>query len=135
MFTKLVFHNTRKSAEIEDFFHGLVILICFPFKELDQIDINTKLFVAAEKYEIVDLLNFCAMCMVENLNKENAAQLMISAFLVNHKLLLRHACQFIFENGILDNIVETKDWKDLEEGNPLLALKMIENYRRLEANF
>ena len=64
------------------------------------------------------------MYLVENLTETNAVRLMISAYLVNHNLLFHDACQFIIENQFQNNIQEAEDWKDLEQKNPALALKI-----------
>merc|ERR1719495_2580332 len=87
--------------------------------DLDQTKINGDLLVAAEKYEIKDLINACVNYMMENLTEKNAADILISAYLVdNQKILFRRAYKFIFQNRLIDKVVETDDWKGFEKKDP-----------------
>jgi len=99
--------------------------------KLDDSKITGQLLIAAKKYEILHLIHVCVQCMMENLTRENVVNVMISAYLIDQKILFGHACQFIFsisspKNQVKDKIIETNDWKDLKEKNPILACKMME---------
>ena len=69
--------------------------------------------------------------MKENLTEKNVVNVLISAYLIDQKILFGLACNFIFstsssKNQQRDIIIETDDWKVLKENNPTLALKMME---------
>ena len=83
-----------------------------------------ELFLAAEKYEIADLLNVCGLFMVENLTEKNAVELLITTYLCDQKQLFRRASEFIIDNQIQNKVFDSEHWKNLEEKSPALALKL-----------
>ena len=57
-------------------------------------------------------------------------KIMTAAFLTDQKELFESACQYVFNHSRINEqigpkIVETKAWKELEEKDPMLALKML----------
>ena len=93
---------------------------------LNDITITGDLLFAAEKYEILDLVNVCIKYLTDNLTEENAANAMIKSYMFDQKVLFRRACKFIFENQLKDKIVKTDDWKAMKEKDPALALEIME---------
>ena len=88
--------------------------------------ITHDLLVAADKYDIPDLVNICINFMKENLNDQNVVEIMTSAYLTNKKELFRRACKFVFKRGADDQIVQIEAWKEFKEKDPMLANKMLE---------
>ena len=93
---------------------------------LDDAMITHDLLVAADYYDIPDLVNICVNFMKENLNDENVVKVMTSAYLTNQKELFRMACKFVFKRGADDQIVQIEAWKEFKEKDPVLANKMLE---------
>ena len=88
--------------------------------------ITGDLLVAANKYDISDLVNFSVKFLGDNLSEENVVDVMIAAFLTDQEELFKSACKFIFKIKIDGkNVVETEAWKQLKEEKPILALKML----------
>ena len=82
--------------------------------------------MAANKYDISDLVNFSVKFLGDNLSAENVVDVMIAAFLTDQEELFELARKFVFKISI-DNqiIVETEAWKKLQEEKPILAFKML----------
>ena len=84
------------------------------------------LLVAADKYDIPDLVNICINFMKENLNDQNVVKVMTSAYLTSQKELFRMACNFVFKRGVNNQFVQIEAWKEFKEKDPMLANKMLE---------
>ena len=77
-------------------------------------------------FEVLGLVWICLNHLKKNLNDldvHNAVTILISSYLVDHKEMLNLAAQFIFKHK--GEIVETDAWKEMEEKNPKLAIKMM----------
>ena len=95
-------------------------------EDLDGTKITGDLLVAANKYDISDLVNYCVEFLGDNLSENNAVDVMTSAFLTDQEELFESAYKFIFFKLRNDNqMVETEAWKKLQEEKPVLALKML----------
>jgi len=92
---------------------------------LDPTKITGSLLMAAEKYEVLDLVSYCVKTLTENLNEENVIDVMISAHLVNQKTLFYHASQYIFKNSLKEKIKKTDQFKDFQKMYPAQALEML----------
>ena len=90
--------------------------------------ITHDLLVAADKYDIQELVNICINFMKKNLNDKNVVNIMTSAFLINQKELFRFAFKWVFTyNDAGDgHNVEIEAWKEFKEKDPVLANKMLE---------
>ena len=95
-------------------------------EHVDDEMITHDLLVAADYYDIPDLVTICINFMKENLNDENVVKVMTSAYLTNQKELFRMACKFVFKRGADDQIVQIEAWKEFKEKDPVLANKMLE---------
>merc|ERR1712080_386160 len=93
---------------------------------LNDTTITGDLLFAAEKYEILDLVNVCDKYLTDNLTEKNAANVMITSYMLDKKVLFRRACKFMFDNQLKNKIVKTDDWKVMKEKYPALALEMME---------
>ena len=88
--------------------------------------ITHDLLVAADYYDIPDLVTICINFMKENLNDENVVKVMTAAYLTNQKELFRTACNFVFMRGADNQFVQTEAWREFKEKDPMLANKMLE---------
>ena len=88
--------------------------------------ITHDLLLAADKYDIPDLVNICNELMIANMNDKNVMNVMTSAFLTNQKELFKMACEFVFKRSRNGQSVEIEAWKEFKEKNPVLANKMLE---------
>ena len=70
------------------FYHGNV---------KDNEMINTDLLRAADKYEVVGLMDICAKYLESNLSLENALDVLVAAELTNQKALFESAAKFVKE--------------------------------------
>ena len=105
----------------------IIRLLFYIYHEfLEPTMITHDLLVAADKYDIPDLVNICINFMKENLNDQNVVKIMTSAYLTNQKELFRMACKFVFKLGADDQIVQIEAWKEFKEKDPMLANKMLE---------
>ena len=93
---------------------------------LEPTMITHDLLVAADRYDIQDLVNICVNFMKENLNDLNVVKIMTSAYLTNQKELFRMACKFVFKQGADDQIAPIETWKEFRKKDPMLATKMLE---------
>ena len=71
------------------FYHGSV-------KDIEMI--NTDLLRAADKYEVVGLVDICTEYLESNLDFENALDVLVAAELTNQKDLFEYAASFVREN-------------------------------------
>lgn len=91
----------------------------------NEAKIVLDLLMAAEKYAIFDLVKICVKVLKESLSEENVVDVMTAAFLTNQEELFESAYKFIFKLRIENQNVEIEGWKELEEKNPTLAIKMM----------
>jgi len=94
-------------------------------EDLDEAMITGDLLVAANKYDISELVKYCLEFLGDNLTEKNVAGVMTSAFLTDQEELFESAYKFLFKLRIDNQIVETEAWKKLHEENPVLASKML----------
>ena len=99
-------------------------LLFFIYHEnLDEAKITGDLLVAANKYDVSDLVNYCVKFLGDNLSEKNVAGVMTSAFLADQEELFQSAYKFLFKLKIEN--VEIKAWKNLDKKNPTLAANMM----------
>merc|ERR1711981_898965 len=60
--------------------------------------INTDLLRAADKYEVVGLVDICTEYLESNLDFENALDVLVAAELTNQKAVFESAALFVREN-------------------------------------
>ena len=94
-------------------------------EDLDGTKITGDLLVAANKYDVSDLVNYCVKFLGDNLSTNNAVDVMTSAFLTDKEELFELAYKFIFKLRNDNKMVETEAWKKFQEEKPVLALKML----------
>ena len=132
VFKKALFGNsieaTSGKIEITDISASAMenLLFYVYHENIDGAKITGDLLVAANKYDISDLVNICVTFLGDNLSEENVMDVMTAAFLTDQEELFELACKFVFKIRT-DNqiVVETEAWKELQEEKPILALKML----------
>ena len=132
VFKKTLFGNgieaTSGKIEITDISASAMenLLFYVYYEYIDGAKITTDLLVAANKYDISDLVNFCVHFLGNTLSEENVVDVMTAAFLTDQEELFELACKFVFKIRIDNqNVVETEAWKKLQEEKPILAFKML----------
>ena len=84
--------------------------------------INADLMMAADKFLIKGLLDFCTKFLESNLSVENALYVLIKAELVNQKTLVDAASKFIRKN--FGEVKKTSAWEEMSKENPALIVKL-----------
>ena len=132
VFKKMLFGNNTEATsgkiEITDISAiAMENLLFYVYHEdIDRAKITGDLLVAANKYDISDLVNFCVKFLGDYLSEENVVDVMIAAFLTDQEDLFDLARKFVFKISIDNQIVaETEAWKKLQEEKPILAFKML----------
>ena len=78
--------------------------------------INADLMIAADKFNVKGLLDFCTKFLESNLTVENALDVLIKAELVNQPTLFDAASKFVRKN--LGKMNKTSAWEEMAEKNP-----------------
>ena len=103
------------------FYHGNV-------QDIEMI--NTDLIRAADKYEVVGLMDICAKYLESNLSLENALDILVTAELTNQKGLFDSAAKFVRKNQGKMN--ETGAYKEMFEKDPKLVLTVMSKMFNIE---
>ena len=85
--------------------------------------INVKLLCAADKYNVVELVEVCSDTLKRNVSLFNATDLLVSAHLLNQKALFGVVAEFVTKN--YGKLVKTSAWEEFKETNPKLALNIL----------
>ena len=86
----------------------------------DQVD--CKLLILADKYNVKDLVEKCVQVAENNMNVENVMEIAYSAYLINNQDLIDKASKFISNNRGKISIIGLED---LEKENPNVAFKVM----------
>jgi hypothetical protein len=92
--------------------------------------INTDLLRAADKYEVVGLMDICTKYLESNLSLENALDVLVTAELTNQKGLFDSAAKFVRKNQGKMN--ETGAYKEMYEKDPKLVLTVMSKMFNIE---
>ena len=87
----------------------------------DEMKINSELLLVADKYNILGLIDVCAVYLEANLYLENGFDVMISAYLTNQKSLFAAASNFVCENK--EKLVKSDFWNEILTSKPELIGK------------
>ena len=91
----------------------------------DKNKINISLLLAADKYNIPDLIRICANHLKTNLTEGNAVEIMTKSYMINQKDLFDAAQKFVQFCKNTGKVVDMEALEELKEKNPTLALKML----------
>ena len=87
--------------------------------------INTDVLRAADKYEVIGLLEVCAKYLESNLSSENALDVLVTAKLTNQKVLFDSAAKFVLKG----KMNKTGAYNEMLEKDPkLIATVMSEMF-------
>ncbi|XP_057319019.1 speckle-type POZ protein B-like [Microplitis mediator] len=92
--------------------------------EIDNLNADAAyLLEAADKYQLLNLKSLCEESLSKSASIDNAIKLMILADLHNANQLLEFIFEFMIKN--IEDVIETPEYKVLEETKPLLFSKLI----------
>jgi hypothetical protein len=101
-------------------------LLSFVYKNkisADQ-DIDDKLLIAADKYNITDLCNLCSRHLIKTINVDNAIDLLFVGYLVNNTELMESVTEFASENQ--GKVKKCQNWKEIQKSYPDIASKLLD---------
>ena len=100
------------------------ILLYLYFQKVEEGNvINADLMVAADKYNVKGLLNFCTKYLESNLLVEDhALDILVKAELVGQKNLFDAAAKYICKN--MGRVNKSSDWAEMSKKNPALIVKL-----------
>ena len=92
--------------------------------------INADLMIAADKFNVKGLLDFCTKFLESNLSVENVLDVLIKAELVNQKTLFDAASNFVRKN--LGKVNKTSAWEEMLKKNPTLIANLFSQMSDME---
>jgi hypothetical protein len=87
-------------------------------------DIDDKLLIAADKYNITDLCNLCSRHLIKTINVDNAIDLLFVGYLVNNTELMESVTEFASKNQ--GKVKKCKKWKEIQKSYPDIASKLMD---------
>ena len=96
----------------------------------DNKKINVDLLIAADKFLVKGLLDFCTKFLESNLSVENALDVLIKAELVNQKALFEAASKFVRKN--LGKVNKTTAWEEMSKKNPAFIVNLFSQMSDME---
>ena len=95
------------------------------FLYTDQIkpeELDCPLLILADQYQVDSLTNQCIQVLQTKMDSENVMEVCYAAFLISNEKLMRKARIYAL---VLNGIKKPPFWKELEESNPQLVLKIM----------
>ena len=92
--------------------------------------INADLMIAADKFNVKGLLDFCTKFLESNLSVENALDVLINAELLNQKTLFDAASKFVCKN--IGKVNKTSAWEEMLKKNPALIANLFSQMSDME---
>jgi len=102
MFRNKMVENLESSMTISDFDPCIVeSMVKYMYSaEVDNLEEEAdRLLVAADKYDLEELKELCEVTLTQNLNLENAVDLLLHADIYNAKMLKEAALKFVKDNA------------------------------------
>jgi len=90
-----------------------------------------ELLVLANKYQVLELVNFCSSRIFESLSEDNALEIGMFGEMHNSEVLINRCAKFICYD-MTDSLAE--DWMDRIAESPKLMLEIIKNLRDVHEN-
>jgi hypothetical protein len=87
-------------------------------------DIDDKLLIAANKYNITDLCNLCSRHLIKTINVVNAIDLLFVGYLVNNTELMESVHEFASKNQ--GKVKKCQNWKEIQKSYPDIASKLMD---------
>ena len=95
-------------------------------KKIKNEEIDCRLLMLADMYNIKALVKICFGKLESNLNVENVMEITYVAYLTNNQMLFEKASKFIFNNRGSKQIKHCAFWEELKEKNPTVAKKVVD---------
>lgn len=89
-------------------------------------DKASGLLIAADKYDLKELKEMCEASMIENIDEDNALDLLVLADLHGARSMRDIAVKFIVYNG--EKIIIQPDWSDKLKGHPEIMADIIKSF-------
>jgi hypothetical protein len=101
-------------------------LLSFVYKNkiLANVDIDEKLLIAADKYNISDLCHLASRHLIKTINVDNAIDRLFVGYLVNNSELMETATEFASENQ--GKVKKCENWNDIQKTYPDIATKLLD---------
>ena len=112
------------------------LLRYFYFQKVEEGDvINADLMVAADKYNVKGLLNFCTKYLESNLqlDEDYALDILVKSELIGQKNLFDAASKYICKN--MGRVNKSSDWAEMSKKNPALIVKLFSHMSVMEYNW
>ena len=93
--------------------------------DLPKNEINGDLLIAADKFNVSDLVAVCVNYLMANMNEENVVDTMIASYLTNQNELFKDSFLFLFNCRIKDKEFKTEAWEEMKKKTPNLASDMM----------
>ena len=90
--------------------------------QLKREELDCRLLILADRYQVDSLTNQCIEILQSKIDNENVIEVYYTAYLINNEKLMKKARKYAREQN---GIKESPFWKELEENNPQLALKVM----------
>lgn len=90
-----------------------------------------ELLVLANKYQVLELVNYCSSRIFESLSEDNALEIGMFGEMHNSEVLI-HSCAKFICYDMTDSLAE--DWMDRIQESPRLMLEIIKNLRDVHEN-
>ena len=86
-----------------------------------------ELLILGDRYQVLELVNFCSFKLSQSLSVENALELAIFGDMYHATILVEKCAKFIsLHQGILKD-----DWMEKIEGSPKLMAEIIKNMKKV----
>ena len=90
--------------------------------QLKREELDCRLLILADRYQVDSLTNQCIEILQSKIDNENVIEVYYTAYLINNEKLMKKARKYAREQN---GIKESPFWKELEENNPQLAMKVM----------
>jgi len=90
-----------------------------------------ELLVLANKYQVLELVNYCSSRIFESLSEDNALEIGMFGEMHNSEVLINRCAKYICYD-MTDSLAE--DWMDKIQESPKLMLQIIKNLRDVHEN-
>ncbi|XP_057318255.1 speckle-type POZ protein B-like [Microplitis mediator] len=135
MFTHKMKENRDNEVAIPDIEPEIVnkLLEFIYTDEINDLDMDAaSLLDAADKYQLLKLKSLCEESLSKSASIDNAIELMILADLHNANQLFERVLELVIKN--IEDVINTPEYKILEESKPLLLTKLIKKQATLIKN-
>lgn len=134
MLTSDMIERTQGVINIEDASVEVVrqmVRYMYTAKVEHDFDRIKELLVLANKYQVLELVNYCSSRIFESLSEDNALEIGMFGEMHNSEVLINRCAKYICYD-MTDSLAE--DWMDKIQESPKLMLQIIKNLRDVHEN-